>query len=271
MRTLRATCMALVLVVYASALAVGPLTGGAYASQDRGHAGEVPGASHWLGTDGLGRDRLLRLLFGARTSLMLAPAAALLAAALATAIGSTAALAGGRTQRATLYLADVVASTPWFFALLMVRAVLPLNVEPAVSVAITFALLGLLGWPQGVRPIAACSASVLRSEFLRQARAAGTGRLRLLMRHVAPNLAPVVAAHFWGTLPVFILAEANLSLLGLGIAEPLPSLGNLMAEFRDCRTVAQHPWLLAPALLLVVTIGALQALVRPETSSHDCA
>jgi peptide/nickel transport system permease protein len=270
-RTIRAICLAAVLAVYAGALAVGPVTGGGYALQDREHAGEGPGASHWLGTDSLGRDRLVRLLFGARTSLVLAPAAALLAAALAAAIGSAAALAGGRAERAALYLVDVVSSTPWFFALLMVRAVLPLNVEPAVSVAITFAILGLLGWPQGVRPIAARSAAVIRSEFLRQARASGIGPLRLLGRHLAPNLAPVVGAHFWATLPVFILAEANLSLLGLGVAEPLPSLGNLMSEFRDYRAVVQHPWLLAPALLLVGMIGALQTISRQGTSSHDCA
>ena len=67
MRALRALCLALVLAVYAGALAVGPLTGGAYALQDREHAGEGPGAAHWLGTDALGRDRLVRLIYGART------------------------------------------------------------------------------------------------------------------------------------------------------------------------------------------------------------
>ena len=271
MRILRAVCLTAVLGVYVCALAVGPLTGGRYALQDREHAAERPGTAHWLGTDALGRDRLVRLLYGARTSLVLAPAAALVAAALATAVGSAAALAGGRTQRTALYLADIVAGTPWFFALLMMRAVLPLNVEPAVSVGITFALLALLGWPQGVRPVAARSATLIGSPFLRQARAAGVGKWRLLTRHLAPNLAEIIAAHFWTTLPAFILAEANLSLLGLGVAEPLPSLGNLMAEFRDYHTVTQQPWLLAPALLLVGVISALQIISRPGAASHDCA
>lgn len=270
MRALRSLSLAAVLGVYICALGAGALPGHGYEFQDREHAGEEPGAAHWLGTDDLGRDRLARLLYGARTSLLLAPAAALLAAGLATLIGSAAALAGGRIGRAALYLADVVSSTPWFFALLMMRAVLPLNVEPAVSVSITFALLGLLGWPHGVRPIAARSAAMIHSEFLRQARARGIAPLRLLARHLAPNLAPVVAAHFWSTLPVFILAEANLSFLGLGVAEPLPSLGNLMAELRDFRTVAGHPWLLAPAVLLVGVIAALQTIYRPESTTYDC-
>jgi ABC-type dipeptide/oligopeptide/nickel transport system permease subunit len=271
MRLIRRTGLAVVLGIYACALGAGALARAGYAAQDREHAGEPPGASHWLGTDELGRDRLARLLYGARTSLVLAPAAALLAAALATAIGSAAAWTGGRLERAALYLADVVASTPWFFALLMMRAALPLNVDPAVSVAITFALLGLLGWPAGVRPVAARAGSMLRSEFLRQARATGIGPLRLAARHLAPNLAPVAAAHFWASLPVFILAEANLSLLGLGVTEPLPSLGNLMSEFRDFRTVALHPWLLAPALLLIVTLGALQAISQSVSTSYDSA
>jgi peptide/nickel transport system permease protein len=270
MKAVRISCLAALLGIYACAIGAGVLTRGGYAQQDREHAGERPGAVHWLGTDDLGRDRLVRLLYGARTSLVLAPAAALLATALATAIGSAAALMGGGVERAALYLTDVVSSTPWFFALLMVRAVLPLNVDPALSVAITFAILGLLGWPQGVRPMAARSGAMIHSEFLQQARAAGIGPMRLLARHLAPNLAPVAAAHFWATLPVFILAEANLSLLGLGVAEPLPSLGNLMTEIRDFQNVAQHPWLLAPALLLVAVMGALQAISQPVRSSYDC-
>lgn len=270
MRIVRTTCLVVVLSVYTCAIAVGPLTGASYEFQNREHAGEPPNASHWLGIDDLGRDRLVRLVYGARTSLLLAPAAALLAAALATAIGSAAALAGGRVERVALYLVDVVSSTPWFFALLMMRAVLPLNVDPAVSVSITFAILGLLGWPQGVRPIAARSAAVIRSEFLCQARASGIGPLRLIGRHLAPNLAPTIAAHFWATLPVFILAEANLSLLGLGVAQPLPSLGNLMAEFRDYHAVAEHPWLLAPAVLLIGVIGALQVISKQVATSYDC-
>jgi len=78
----------------------------------------------------------------------------------------------------------------------------------------------------------------------------------------------VAAEHFWATLPVFILAEANLSRLGLGVAETLPSLGNLTAEFRDFRTVAGHPWLVAPALLLIETIGALRAISPPRLFSE---
>jgi len=270
MNAVRAICLVVVFGVYACALGAGLLTGGSYELQDRSHAAEPPGRVHWLGTDDLGRDRLVRLLYGARTSLVLAPAAALLAAALATLIGSGAALAGGRFEQAALYLVDVVSSTPWFFALLLMRAVLPLNVGPAVSVSITFAILGLLGWPHGVRPVAARSAVVIRSEFMRQARASGIGGLRLLGVHLVPNLMPVVAAHFWATLPAFILAEANLSLLGLGVAEPLPSLGNLMSEFRDYRVIAERPWLLAPAVLLIAMIAALQLISRKVTASYDC-
>ncbi len=270
MNLLRIAGVALVLGVYGCAIGAGALTGRGYEQQEREHAGERPGMVHWLGTDDLGRDRLTRLLYGARTSLLLAPAAALLATALATAIGLSAALLGGRFERVAVYFADIIASTPWFFGLLMLRAVLPLNVDPGVSVAITFAVLGLLGWPQAVRPVAARSGAMIRSQFARQAGASGIGPLRLALKHLAPNLAPVVAGHFWATLPVFILAEANLSLLGLGVAEPLPSLGNLMTDFRDVRTVVEQPWRLAPALVLITTIGALQAISQTETS-HDCA
>ena len=113
-------------------------------------------------------------------------------------------------------------SLPWLFLLLTVRALLPLNVPPVTSIVVTFALLGLLGWAAAARVVHASVRTLRNSDFVLQARASGCGRLRLLFVHLLPNLRPILLAQFWISIPVFILTEANLGLMGLGVSEPLP-------------------------------------------------
>ena len=98
-------------------------------------------------------------------------------------------------------------------------------------------MLGLLGWGVPARIMLARSRALRESEFVLLARATGVSSWRLLSVHVAPNLWPVMIAQFWIALPVFILAEANLSLLGLGVAEPLPSLGSLLREMESVLSI----------------------------------
>ncbi len=237
-----------------------------YALQDR----EVPRAGcsgqHWLGTDDLGRDRLARLLYGTRVSLLLAPAAALLSTVLAALIGAAAGLAGGWLGSVVMSATDLVLSLPWFFVLLTARALLPLNVDPYVSVTITFALLGCLGWAGAARIVAANARSLCASEMMLQARASGIPTARLFARHILPNLQPVLSAQFWVSIPVFILAEANLGMLGLGVAEPLPSWGSLLRELEGFAAGGVEPWRFAPLLLLVATVSCFHLAFEKEDS-----
>jgi peptide/nickel transport system permease protein len=76
-----------------------------------------------------------------------------------------------------------------------------------------------------------------------------------------PNLRPVLAAQLWILVPVFLLTEANLGLLGLGVAEPLPSLGNMLADLQDYQRIPESPWILAPAVLLVLVVASLHFAV----------
>jgi ABC-type dipeptide/oligopeptide/nickel transport system permease subunit len=106
--------------------------------------------------------------------------------------------------------------------------------------------------------VRAAVVQVKGSGYLLQARAMGCRPLRLLFIQIAASLRPVVATQFWLCVPVFLLAEANLSMLGLGVTEPLPSWGNLLSELQNYRTFLEAPWLLAPAVLLVIVLGSLQ-------------
>ena len=251
----------------AASLAAGFLTQHSYAEQSRESISAPPSARFWLGTDELGRDRFSRLLYGTRVSLLLAPAAALLATLIAAMIGGAAGYLGGRCERLVTAGVDLFLSLPWLFLLLAVRALLPLNTSPITSVMITFLLLGCLGWAAPARMIRAGTRTLVNSEFLVQASASGVSRWRLFWRHLLPNLRPILLAQFWISIPIFILSEANLGLLGLGVSEPLPSWGAMLRDLENYSAVLQNPWMLAPAVLLLAVVSCLQLLLRTEDSA----
>jgi peptide/nickel transport system permease protein len=239
-----------------------------YAHQFRDLPDAAPSGQHLLGTDDLGRDRLSRLLYGTRVSLLLAPAAALLSSLLAALIGGIAGFAGGWVERCAMAVTELFLSLPWLFLLITVRALLPLNVSPLTSVVITFALLGSLGWATAARVICANARLLCASDFVLLARASGNGGFRLFWRHLLPNLKPVLAAQFWISIPVFILTEANLGILGLGVAEPLPSWGGLLRELESFSALFALSWQFIPLALLVVTVSCFHlALQKQELSS----
>ena len=237
-----------------------------FARQFRDTPNAPPDRAHFLGTDALGRDRLSRLLYGARVSMLLAPAAALLSVLLALGLALLAALAGPWCERATLAAADLCLSLPWFFLLLAARALLPLNTPAATAALVTFGLLGVLGWAGPSRVLVAAIGQYQRSDFVLLARASGCAPARLALVHVAPNLIPLVAAQFLIATPGYLLAEASLGLLGLGIPEPVPSWGSLLRELESVSAIAANPWALAPAALLIFVVGCFHLVVSADKS-----
>jgi peptide/nickel transport system permease protein len=235
-----------------------------YAKQFREVPNASPSKQFLLGTDDLGRDRFSRLLYGGRVSLLLAPAAALLSTCLAAGLGTIAGYSGGIPARIIMGAIDLFLSLPWFFLLITVRATLPLDVSPMTSVTVTFALLGFLGWATSARVVYAGVRALRTSDFITTARACGCVRWRTLAVHIMPNLKPILWAQFLVSIPAFILAEANLTMLGLGVAEPLPSWGSLLRELENYDNLSTQPWRLAPLVLLMLVVWGFQALL-----SHD--
>jgi ABC-type dipeptide/oligopeptide/nickel transport system permease subunit len=235
-----------------------------YSYQFRDVLTAAPSAAHPLGTDTLGRDMLSRLLHGTRVSLLLAPAAALLATLIAGILGGFAGLLGGWWERTILGSADLLMALPLLFVLLALRAMLPLDVAPIVSAMCTFLILGLLGWPSSLRVVWAATRRIRESDFLLLARSTGCGPLRMVLRQILPNLRPVLLAQFWVSIPVFILTEATLSMLGLGVMEPMPSWGNLLRGLEDVSTIHGNPWRLAPLVVLIVVVICFQLILPPR-------
>jgi len=258
LRKIAISILALVAVLSLGAEAFAPYD---YARQFREHANEPPSRAFLLGTDELGRDRFSRLLHGSRVSLLCAPAAALISTGIAAAIGLVGGYFGGWIDQAASAVTDLVLSLPWLFGVLTLRAMLPLNVPPWISIAAIFVLLAAVGWASGARVIRGSVADLRNSGPILHARAYGCGGLRLLCLHLLPNLRPVLSAQFWILVPVCLLTEANLGVLGLGITEPMPSWGNMLAELQNYQRIPEAPWILAPGLLLILVVASLHCVV----------
>lgn len=261
MRTMRISAMCILGLVILLSLGADIVAPHDSTMQFREHTREAPSRAFPLGTDELGRDRFSRLLQGSRISLSCAPAAALAAIVLGAAVGIAAGLCGGWVDQLTTALTDLFLSLPWLFAMLTLRACLPLNISSWASIAATFLLLAVVGWAPGARVVRASVIDMRDAGPVLYARGYGCGPWRLVWVHILPNLRPVLSAQFWILVPVFLLTEANLGALGLGIVEPAPSWGNMLAELQNYQRIPESPWILAPAVLLVLVIGSLHFLV----------
>ncbi len=216
-------------------------------------------AEHPLGTDDLGRDLLLRLLHGARVSLAVGLATALAAATLGTAIGLLAAWRGGATDAALMRLADGMLALPALPVLVVLAAAdtgrigLPRG-EAASDILRIVAILTVFGWVGVARLARAAALSVLARDYVRAARALGASESRVLWRHVLPNIAGPVAVATALAVAGAILAESTLSFLGLGIAPPAASWGNMLSNAQDL--VFSAPWAAVwPGLMILAAVA----------------
>ncbi len=229
---------------------------------------QEPGVLFLLGTDGLGRDIFSRVLYGARLSL----AAGLLAAALSLAIGwifgTVAGFFGGWTDQLLMRGSELFMTLPWLYLLLAVRAFLPLHIGPLEAFFLLVAIIGGVGWVRPARLIRGVVLSARERPFVLAARGFGAGPVYLIRRHILPFTWPVTLTQATVLIPQYILAEVTLSFLGLGVGEPVPSWGNMLAEARQYHVLTGHPWLLAPgAAAIPVLLGYL--LLADELSPRE--
>ncbi|HEX5473636.1 MAG TPA: ABC transporter permease [Vicinamibacterales bacterium] len=226
------------------------------------------GASPWflLGSDGLGRDVLSRVLLGARLSLGVSAAATLLALLIGATIGAAAGLTRGWRDELLMRGADFVLVLPAIYVVLALRAALPLVLSTREVFAALVLVLGLVGWPAVARGVRAIVAAEGSQEYAEAARAAGAGPWRILQHHLLPAARGFLFVQACVLVPAFVLAEATLSFVGLGFAAPAASWGAMLQDAASVRTLAEAPWLLAPAAAIVATVFAvhLAAATPPE-------
>ncbi len=256
----RLAVLCLLALVAAAALAV-LRPGTHYAAQDREQGSAPASHTHPAGTDALGRDRLTRVAVATLLGLAGATAAAALTTLIAGGVGTIAAFAPAPVASLLLLGCDAFLALPWLFLLMMVRAGLPLQTAPLVSAGATFLILALLGWPACARAVHAGTRELLASDWMVQSRAAGLRTAQRMRWHALPHVLPLLVPQFLISIPAFLIAEANLGTLGLGVAEPLPSWGSMLLELDNSAMLASSHWVYLPIVLLVLFLVSLELLV----------
>jgi peptide/nickel transport system permease protein len=219
---------------------------------------DEPGVVFLAGTDAYGRDVLSRVIYGARISLVTGLAAAAVSLALGWLLGAAAGFFGGRVDRTLMRGSELFLALPWLYLLLAVRAFLPLHIGPVEAFLLLVGIIGGVGWVRPARLIRGVVLSVRERPFVLAARGFGASPAYLLRRHILPFTWSVVLTQATVLIPQYILAEVTLSFLGLGVGEPVPSWGNMLAEAREYHALSGHPWLLAPGLAAVpILLGYL--------------
>ncbi len=185
---------------------------------------DPPSVKHWLGADELGRDVLMRILYGGRVSLGVAGLAVAVALVVGTLVGALAGYYGGWIDGTLMRFVDVMLSIPAIFLLILIGTLF--QVSPAVLALI----IALLGWFGLARLVRSEILAVKEREYVEAARVIGTGDWSIVTRHILPNILHIII--IWATVavPNFILTEAAISFLGLGIQPPTPSWGNMLTN-----------------------------------------
>jgi oligopeptide transport system permease protein len=245
----------LVLLLAVVALA-GPLISPyRYDALDWQHIAAAPfDGAHWLGTDRLGRDLFVRTLSGIRLSLLISLVATAISLGCGVAWGAVAGYVGGRTDELMMRFVDVLYSLPYLFIVIILTTIFTRG-----SLPVLFCSIGAVGWLTTARIVRGQTLALKRREFIEAARAAGLSTPAILRRHIIPNLLGSVAAYATLTIPQMILFESFLSFLGLGVQEPMASLGSLIND--GARELQSAPWiLLVPAVPLVVLLMCFNIL-----------
>ena len=213
---------------------------------------------HLLGTDTEGRDMVARLIFGLGISLLVGLAATLVALTIGVAWGAIAGFFGGWLDDLMMRIVDVLYAIPFIFFVIVLMTVVQFD-SPVMNLMLIFMAIGAFEWLTMARIVRGQTIALRHKEFVEAARASGARPLEIVYRHIVPNVLGPVVIFAKLNIPGIILAESFMSFIGLGVQEPLPSLGRLISD--GARQMIIAPWMLiSPAALMLITLLALNFL-----------
>ena len=211
-----------------------------------------PSLEHWLGTDSVGRDQLSRLLFGGRVSLAIGTVGTIFTLVLGISIGMSAAYFGQRVDDIIMWFINTLTSIPSLFLLLILGALF--NVTPTVLTL----LFGFLGWPFISRLVRSSVYSLKEREFIIASQALGASDVTIMVRHILPNVIPVVIIATARRIGTLILSESALSFLGFGVQPPTATWGSMLTKAQQFILIPEARHLVvAPGLMIALTVLCL--------------
>jgi peptide/nickel transport system permease protein len=213
---------------------------------------QQPGYIFLFGTDDFGRDELSRMLFGGQISLLAGVLGAAMAILAGATLGVLAGFYGGWLDALIMRTAELFLALPWLYLLFAVRAILPLRIKTTETLLLLITVVGLVGWARPGRLVRGIVLSAKERNFALAAKAMGASNFHVLRWHIMPEIYSVVLTTAALLVPQFILAEVTLSFLGLGVGEPMPSWGSLLAELQNYSVLTSYWWMYLPACALIV-------------------
>jgi len=217
---------------------------------------DAPGRVYLLGADHVGRDVLSRIIYGARVSLSIGLVGTGISLVIGLLVGGISGYFGGRVDLLLQRLCELLMLIPGFYLLMILYATLPAGLSSTeVYFGVVF-ILAFIGWASLARVIRGMVLSIAASDYVKAAVALGLPSRRIIVRHVLPNTLSyaIVAASL--SIPAYILGESGLSLIGMGIQDPVPSWGNMLQKATSVSELTEHPWILWPGAFIFLTVMA---------------
>ncbi len=226
---------------------------------------DEPARIFLMGSDAYGRDQFSRLLYGGRISLFAGMLATAISLSIGVFLGSMAGYYGGWLDEFLMRTAEVFLALPWLYLLFAVRAFLPLHVAPSDAFLLLIAVIGVVGWARPARLVRGVTLSAKKREYVSAARGFGASDLYILRRHILPQVFGLALTQAAILLPRYVLAEVALSFVGLGVTEPAPSWGNMLASLQHYYVLEAYWWMFLPALALIPVFLAYYTLLAYYT------
>ncbi len=224
-----------------------------YQDQNLDLGASPPSAAHWLGTDTLGRDLLVRMLYGGRISLGVGLSATLVALTIGVLYGAAAGYHGGKVDAVMMRLVDILYALPFTIFVILLMVIFGRNI------ILLFVAIGAVEWLTMARIVRGQIMSLKKMEFIEAAHSLGYGRRRIILRHMIPNILGPIIVYTTLTIPAVMLLEAFLSFLGLGVQPPMSSWGTLIKD--GAEKMEEYWWLLVfPGTVFSLTLFSLNFL-----------
>jgi peptide/nickel transport system permease protein len=213
---------------------------------------EAPAQIFLAGTDNYGRDQFSRILYGGRISLSAGLLATVISLSLGLLLGTISGFCGRWIDESLMRMVELFLVLPWLYLLLAVRAFLPLHISPIQAFLLVVTVIGTIGWARPARLVRGIVITAKTRKYVIASRSFGASRSYILRRHVLPETYGVLLTQAALLIPQYVIAEVALSFLGLGLSEPMPSWGNLLAPLQQYNILVSYWWMFAPCLTLVV-------------------